>query len=368
MGAWQAAGLGSQTVPVADALRRHKAHGDLDGIGVVAHLVRASGWNKNSVARALAADTKFMISGNTGGDGSSSGTGQEKAAAQPGAPGTFDMSEIFKEFLKAQAERDEKQAERDEKQAERDKLWREEQAERDEKQAERDKLWREEQAERDEKQAERDKKRDERDAKISKTLEYLRQAVAPGIPAELRTPASRSLKINDGSVAKTSKVASMSGTPQTYIEKVDKFDKEWYVKVSNEYDDICTETDLRDALDMLGDGWSSSWDQFSKIPATTIEDILTTYRSKCTAFQAGLAAPKVSESSYQSAFGALAEAVQEHVSAQPGLPALHWFDTHSANIRRADGTCRKPDGCFSVHPARHQWKDIAVVVEIKDHM
>ncbi|KAJ2560287.1 hypothetical protein IW140_006668, partial [Coemansia sp. RSA 1813] len=96
------------------------------------------------------------------------------------------------------------------------------------------------------------------------------------------------------------------GTPQTYIEKVDKFDKEWYVKVSNEYDDICTETDLRDALDMLGDGWSSSWDQFSKIPATTIEDILTTYRSKCTAFQAGLAAPK--------------------------------------------------------------WKDIAVVVEIKDHM
>ncbi|KAJ1661428.1 hypothetical protein EV178_006605, partial [Coemansia sp. RSA 1646] len=158
------------------------------------------------------------------------------------------------------------------------------------------------------------------------------------------------------------------GTPQTYIEKVDKFDKEWYVKVSNEYDDICTETDLRDALDMLGDGWSSSWDQFSKIPATTIEDILTTYRSKCTAFQAGLAAPKVSESSYQSAFGALAEAVQEHVSAQPGLPALHWFDTHSANIRRADGTCRKPDGCFSVHPARHQWKDIAVVVEIKDHM
>ncbi|KAJ2209775.1 hypothetical protein EV179_006524, partial [Coemansia sp. RSA 487] len=92
-----------------------------------------------------------MISGNTGGDGSSSGTGQEKAAAQPGAPGTFDMSEIFKEFLKAQAERDEKQAERDEKQAERDKLWREE-------------------------QAERDKKRDERDAKISKTLEYLRQA------------------------------------------------------------------------------------------------------------------------------------------------------------------------------------------------
>ncbi|KAJ1763718.1 hypothetical protein LPJ74_006770, partial [Coemansia sp. RSA 1843] len=103
-----------------------------------------------------------MISGNTGGDGSSSGTGQEKAAAQPGAPGTFDMSEIFKEFLKAQAERDEKQAERDEKQAERDKLWREEQA--------------------------------ERDAKISKTLEYLRQAVAPGIPAELRTPASRSLK------------------------------------------------------------------------------------------------------------------------------------------------------------------------------
>ncbi|KAJ2842390.1 hypothetical protein GGI22_007566, partial [Coemansia erecta] len=133
------------------------------------------------------------------------------------------------------------------------------------------------------------------------------------------------------------------------------------------YEDICVKTELRDALDVLGGDWRSAWDQFSKTPVTAIDEILSAYRSKCVGFQTELAAARVLEATYQSAFSALAEAIDEHVSAHSGAPALHWFDTHSANIKRADGTYRRPDGCFSVHPARHEWKDIAVVVEIKDH-
>ncbi|KAJ2395571.1 hypothetical protein GGI23_004252, partial [Coemansia sp. RSA 2559] len=119
---------------------------------------------------------------------------------------------------------------------------------------------------------------------------------------------------------------------------------------------------------MLGADWRAAWDRFDEMPSTDTNNILAAYRNQCVGLQAGLAAASVSEPTYQAAFGALAEAVQENVTAQSGTPALYWFDTHRANIKRPEGTPRKPDGCFSVDPVRHEWQDIAVVVEIKDHL
>ncbi|KAJ2084730.1 hypothetical protein IW138_006583, partial [Coemansia sp. RSA 986] len=251
-----------------------------------------------------------MISGNTGGDGSSSGTGQEKAAAQPGAPGISDMFELFKDFLKTQAERDklwrEEQAERDEKQAKRDKLWREEQAERDEKQAERDRLWRMEQAERDRlwrmEQAERDKRLLEFQnqqanslAKLEKAIDKLNQQAIQRAPAAMgaNTAALRSAKLigtparGQQSIASQarSEAANHTGTPQVNVPKPDKFGTEWYVALSKSHDKVCKLTDLPESLRMVSESWREAWvkasDKTTLDNSPVVKKILITYRKLC---------------------------------------------------------------------------------------
>ncbi|KAJ2187224.1 hypothetical protein IW144_006091, partial [Coemansia sp. RSA 522] len=99
-----------------------------------------------------------------------------------------------------------------------------------------------------------------------------------------------------------------------------------------------------------------------------IQQILVDYRNACTAINEKLKVRKVSEPTYQAAFGALAMAVQNYVAAKPGVQqGLYWYDTHKTQIKRGDDRYRMPDGSFSTTnlPAL-EWSDIAVVVEIKN--
>ncbi|KAJ2849579.1 hypothetical protein GGI22_005512 [Coemansia erecta] len=106
----------------------------------------------------------------------------------------------------------------------------------------------------------------------------------------------------------------VDSTPLTLANVPAKFDKLLYVGISKQHKDVCKTRDLRQALDMLGAGWRDPWNQFDEMPSTATDNILTTYRNKCVGLQSGLFSRRVAEPIYQSAFGALAEAVQEHVS------------------------------------------------------
>ncbi|KAJ2520398.1 hypothetical protein H4217_002080, partial [Coemansia sp. RSA 1939] len=47
-------------------------------------------------------------------------------------------------------------------------------------------------------------------------------------------------------------------------------------------------------------------------------------------------------------------------------PRIYWRDTHTTNIKRGDGTCRKPDGSFlTTSDSSPEWRNIVAAVEIK---
>ncbi|KAJ2142721.1 hypothetical protein IW136_001879, partial [Coemansia sp. RSA 678] len=284
----------------------------------------------------------------------------------------------FKEWRKEQAKRDKDWRDVQTKRDDDFKVWREkqseEQAKRDdefkewrEKQEKRDdefKEWREEQAKRDdefkewrEKQSEEQAKRDDefkewRDKqekrddefkgwreKQSKTLETLQAASTSGVRGAQAAPSTP--------VLTTSRLPFMSPS------SVPRY--------------------LQEAPSRASSGASAyTWDIASTTESLNesvdIQQILADYRNACTAINEKLKVRKVSEPTYQSAFGALATAVQNYVAAKPGLQqGLYWYDTHKTQIKRGDDRYRMPDGSFSTTnlPAL-EWSDIAVVVEIKN--
>ncbi|KAJ2656096.1 hypothetical protein IWW48_005191, partial [Coemansia sp. RSA 1200] len=152
---------------------------------------------------------------------------------------------------------------------------------------------------------------------------------------------------------------------------MEQFIKDEYIELSKSYASICKQSNLSEALGILGADWNGAWDSFCANQALTgskvIERILKEYRSKCAGIRAQWTANNVSEKTYQTAFGALAEAIQDHVASFPDtMPGMYWDDTHNKLIERADGRKRKPDGCFLAdHSAGLLWQNIAIAVEIK---
>ncbi|KAJ2519041.1 hypothetical protein GGI11_002690, partial [Coemansia sp. RSA 2049] len=73
------------------------------------------------------------------------------------------------------------------------------------------------------------------------------------------------------------------------------------------------------------------------------------------------------ENTLQTAFGVLAEAVQDHVDSMRSTnPRIYWRNTHTTNIKRGDGTCRKPDkGFLTTSDFSPEWRNIVATVEIK---
>ncbi|KAJ2290365.1 hypothetical protein IW141_003320 [Coemansia sp. RSA 355] len=318
----------------------------------------------------------------------------------------------FKEWRKEQAKRDkdwrDEQAKRDddfkvwrEKQEKRDdefKVWRERQEKRDDE----FKGWREKQSEKQEKrddefkewqkkQSEEQTKRDDEfkgwREKQSKILETLQAAstsgvrgaqAAPSTPVlttprlPFMSPSSVPRYLQEAPSRANSGASAYTGTPQTSAQKPDKFDDKWYIDLSEKNDDICKAVDLSQIFDILGKDWCKAWDIASTTESLSesvdIQQILADYRNACTAINEKLKVRKVSEPTYQAAFGALAMAVQNYVAAKPGVQqGLYWYDTHKTQIKRGDDRYRMPDGSFSTTnlPAL-EWSDIAVVVEIKN--
>ncbi|KAJ2282343.1 hypothetical protein GGH14_001635 [Coemansia sp. RSA 370] len=309
----------------------------------------------------------------------------------------------FKEWRKEQAKRDkdwrDEQAKRDddfkvwrEKQEKRDdefKVWRERQEKRDDE----FKGWREKQSEKQEKrddefkewqkkQSEEQTKRDDEfkgwREKQSKILETLQAASTSGVRGAQAAPSTPVLTtprlpfMSPSSVPRYLQEAPSPGTPQTSAQKPDKFDDKWYIDLSEKNDDICKAVDLSQIFDILGKDWCKAWDIASTTESLSesvdIQQILADYRNACTAINEKLKVRKVSEPTYQAAFGALAMAVQNYVAAKPGVQqGLYWYDTHKTQIKRGDDRYRMPDGSFSTTnlPAL-EWSDIAVVVEIKN--
>ncbi|KAJ2658971.1 hypothetical protein IWW48_003769 [Coemansia sp. RSA 1200] len=76
---------------------------------------------------------------------------------------------------------------------------------------------------------------------------------------------------------------------------------------------------------------------------------------------------RTSENILQTAFGVLAEAVQNHMDSMRSTnPRIYWRDIHTTNIKRDDGACRKPDGSFlTTSDSSPEWRNIVAAVEIK---
>ncbi|KAJ2532077.1 hypothetical protein IWW43_003390 [Coemansia sp. RSA 1935] len=199
------------------------------------------------------------------------------------------------------------------------------------------------------------------------------QLAAPGGSAlAFDLPSSVPRYLQEASSRANSGASAYTGTPQTSAQKPDKFDDKWYIDLSEKNDDICKAVDLSQIFDILGKDWCKAWDIASTTESLSesvdIQQILADYRNACTAINEKLKVRKVSEPTYQAAFGALAMAVQNYVAAKPGLQqGLYWYDTHKTQIKRGDDRYRMPDGSFSTTnlPAL-EWSDIAVVVEIKN--
>ncbi|KAJ2544700.1 hypothetical protein GGF49_001050 [Coemansia sp. RSA 1853] len=350
------------------------------------------------------------MSGSTGSNNdikSASGSNAGNTTTQPAAPGgsalaaeiVNGLEPMFNNFFDKLAKRDEKwrdeQALRDEiaqykrekelnewreDQAKRDKDWREEQAKRDDEFKE----WREKQEKRDdefkewrEKQEKRDDEFKEWRDKQSEILEKLHAASTSGVRGAQAAPSTPVLTtprlpfMSEAQPRGNSGASAYSGTPQTSAQKPDKFEDKWYIDLSERNNDICKAVDLSQIFDILGNDWRKAWDIASTAESLSkskdIQQILAKYRNACTNLRGRLNIPKVSEPTYQAAFGFLATAVQKHVAAKPGKQqSLYWYDTHNTPIKRGDDRKRKPDGCFSTAcvPAP-EWSDIAVVVEIK---
>ncbi|KAJ2174197.1 hypothetical protein GGH16_001433, partial [Coemansia sp. RSA 560] len=277
----------------------------------------------------------------------------------------------FKEWRKEQAKRDkdwrDEQAKRDddfkvwrEKQEKRDdefKVWRDEQAKRDnefkewrERQEKRDeefKEWRERQEKRDdefkgwrEKQSEKQEKRDD-ELKEWQKKQSEEQAKRDDEFKGWREKQSKILETLQA--ASTSGVRGAQAAPSTPVLTTPRLP---FMSVT--WDIASTTESLSESVD--------------------IQQILADYRNACTAINEKLKVRKVSEPTYQAAFGALAMAVQNYVAAKPGVQqGLYWYDTHKTQIKRGDDRYRMPDGSFSTTnlPAL-EWSDIAVVVEIKN--
>ncbi|KAJ2347027.1 hypothetical protein GGF43_004851, partial [Coemansia sp. RSA 2618] len=339
-------------------------------------------------------------SNNPGDSGGSSG--QTKPPADPIA-----------QFIQLMAERDQEQRNRDEKrnadQAKRDaefRTWQLEQAKRDEKrdaeQAKRDaefRTWQLEQKQRDDDfrqwqkdQAERDKKRDAEFKGIHTLLE--RQGMLPSdtqealqndrqadpatleLPPSTPPPGMRSVSFTTPAPKPQSQghsgAVSNICTPSEAIPKHSKFDKDCYIELSQTYNDICYQSSVSEIIGMLGDGWGDAWKSFTpgqnKFRSSDITSIKKAYSRGCgAAIQTALSRGKVSEPTYQTAFGELAKAVQSHpVSMHKGVPGMFWRDTHNAHLATSGKNYRMPDGSFlTVDTEDPKWQDIVVTVEIK---
>ncbi|KAJ2498643.1 hypothetical protein GGH96_004144 [Coemansia sp. RSA 1972] len=369
----------------------------------------------------------MMMSGSTGSNddiNAASGSNAGNTTAQPAVPSESALASqiinalgpIFQGFFKDLADRDEKaQAKRDEetrewreKQDKRDKDWRDEQEKRDnefkewrekqdEKQDKRDddfKVWREKQDKRDDDFKVWREKQDKRDddfkvwrEKQDKILEKLEAASTAGVRGAQAAPFTSVLTtphnpfmlpssvprhLQEAQPHANSGASAYTGTPQTSAQKPEKFDETWYVDLSEKNDDFCKAVDLPQIFDILGDDWSKAWDVASTAESLRgskdIQQILVKYRYACTNLRKKLSESKVSEPTYQAAFGALAVAVQNHLAAKSdSQQVLYWYDTHKTQIKRGDNRKRMPDGVFSTASVPvPKWSDIAVVVEIKN--
>ncbi|KAJ2207185.1 hypothetical protein IW145_001643 [Coemansia sp. RSA 521] len=363
-----------------------------------------------------------MMSGGTGSNDDvklASGSNAGNTTAQPAAPGGSALASelasalepMFKTFFMDLADRDEKwrndQILRDEKaqynremdamkwreelarrdddfkewrkeQAKRDKDWRDEQAKRDddfkvwrEKQEKRDdefKVWRERQEKRDdefkgwrEKQSEKQEKRDD---------EFKEWQKKQSEEQTKRDDEFKGWREKQSKILETLQAASTSGVrgaqaaPSTPVLTTPRLP---FMSPSS------VPRYLQEAPSRANSGASAyTWDIASTTESLSesvdIQQILADYRNACTAINEKLKVRKVSEPTYQAAFGALAMAVQNYVAAKPGVQqGLYWYDTHKTQIKRGDDRYRMPDGSFSTTnlPAL-EWSDIAVVVEIKN--
>ncbi|PIA12611.1 hypothetical protein COEREDRAFT_100014 [Coemansia reversa NRRL 1564] len=315
-----------------------------------------------------------MMSENTSGKSASDRIPAQMPAKE--AASFSDMATLIRTIMDAQAERD----------AKRDK----EQTERDAKREEELRLWRVEQAERD---AKRDKEQSERDAKredelrqwrveqnafleqiFEKTQPYPQAAPTAAVVDMQVTPKQpRKLSSFHGQQEQHGdKIASNVATPHSNMTQNTDLNQFGYINLSEEYKSISYTLELSGILGMLGNGWDNAWDVFTKsdknLLLPTINTILAEYHGRCEDIMHGLAARKVSEDTYQSAFSRLAETIEKHAyTDENSTTGLYWHDTHNTSIKRSDGTSRKPDGSFFTRKSGNlSWKDIAVVVEIKD--
>ncbi|KAJ2798912.1 hypothetical protein H4R20_004643 [Coemansia guatemalensis] len=168
-----------------------------------------------------------------------------------------------------------------------------------------------------------------------------------------------------------SRVLSTFATPSTNMTQPAQFTKADYCKLSKAYKSISYKSKFPEVLDMLNNGWHNSWGNFASGKTrgqyASANKILQGYASKCANIWSKLAADRVSEDTYQSAFGYLASAIESCLPKNPKpLPRLYWKDTHTTPMKRLSGVSRKPDGGFFTHDSEIlNWTDLAVVVEVK---
>ncbi|KAJ2514063.1 hypothetical protein H4217_005969 [Coemansia sp. RSA 1939] len=164
----------------------------------------------------------------------------------------------------------------------------------------------------------------------------------------------------------------VAGTPQKDGPRPEKFDDTWYVELSKSYEDFCKRSNMEFLFRILGDDWSVAWKSFSSnkllAGSAVIGKIMQSYCNGCKDISRELGNFKrTSENTLQTAFGVLAEAVQDHMDSMRSTnPRIYWRDTHTTNIKRGDGTCRKPDRSFlTTSDSSPEWRNMVAAVEIK---
>ncbi|KAJ1764966.1 hypothetical protein LPJ74_006525, partial [Coemansia sp. RSA 1843] len=161
-----------------------------------------------------------------------------------------------------------------------------------------------------------------------------------------------------------SEAANHTGTPQVNVPKPDKFGTEWYVALSKSHDKVCKLTDLPESLRMVSEGWREAWvkasDKTTLDNSPVVKKILITYRKLCKDAGATPAHSGAAETTYQMAFGKLAEAVEKHApTLRNGQAGVCWVNTHKSKIERGSGPGRFPDGSFFIaQSARCKWHDM----------
>ncbi|KAJ1868818.1 hypothetical protein LPJ55_005749 [Coemansia sp. RSA 990] len=254
-------------------------------------------------------------------------------------------------------QREEAQDKRDEE----FKQWRNEQAKEQAKRDEEFKQWRndqaKEQAKRDEKQAKRDEKQAKRDEELNQWQKKQAEALEKLVGSQFNQPAH----FNEYKYSPHRR----SSVPTN--KQID-FTTKGYTELSELSEKNCKRVEFDEALGILGKDWKDSWKMICGTSYRNhIIKITNILKRKIGAIGKEPHAKKAMESRYQKLFGALAEAVQDHVNAAQKLePGMFWRNTHRERVKCSDGKSRMPDGAFLISDRCDvTWRNFAVIIEIK---